>query len=313
MARERLRWADEGAIELPFTLTVYADLAGTEQGIDELERRPSDYIPGTAVAVEAMTTRLLGDVDRARRALQKRIHALGEPRRDSAEDARMPAIDTLIDVRRVLWELSDEKGFHDGYVIDFVAHDLRAALDGTFQPIQLAYWATRTGGPALRLVCVSIEFEPGSLRSKLKLVGASTAFILTLVVGAAATPPGQDLYERYRVSQELTMIYGTESCLTRAEFEIDGGILLDAIASELSFNGPGLSPEQRLRAICLSQLALDLSGFRVGPIDGIYGPDTERQHRAFAKSKGYDDVRNPAVSRLLAAALHAGARTLVTK
>jgi hypothetical protein len=256
-----------------------------------------------------MTTKLLGDIDRARRALQQHIRALEEPRRNTKDDSPIE----VVDVQHALWELSYERSFHDGYHVDFVADKLRAALEGKFQPIRLGYWATQFSPyPDLRLTCVAIEFEPGSLRSKLKLVGASTALVLTLMVSAGG-PLLQEQYERYRVAQEVSMIYGAERCITNAEMEIDGRVLLDALASDLNFNAPGISPEQRQRAVCLSQLALDLSGFPIGPIDGIYGPVTEKQHRAFAKAKGYGDVQNQAVSRLLAEALHVGARRLVTK
>jgi len=297
------REAERATLDLPVTLTVFAHLE--DERADARERNVFDYVAGTATAVESMTTRALGDVHRGLRTLHAYVRALDAEARDGrrTEDA---------DTWDALWELSDDLGFHDAYVVEFVEADIRRALEGHAREFHLGYWATRTATtPALRIECIDISFERGSLKTTLKLLIKGAPLALT-ILGWTALPVAQDQFERLRVQQEVRMIYGDERCLTTSVLNIDGKALLDAMAPELNFPAAA-SQEQRQRAVCLSQLALALSGFPVGPIDGIDGPKTWTQLDAFARSRGYKDSKDPAVFRELATALHHGARSLIRK
>jgi peptidoglycan hydrolase-like protein with peptidoglycan-binding domain len=155
----------------------------------------------------------------------------------------------------------------------------------------------------------------GSLRSKLKLIGAGTSFILLLIVNTGGKSAVEDFYNNLtatsRIEQRITTEYGGENCFTTATLEVDRQKLLDATANDMNFEAPGLSDVARARAVCMTQLALEMSGHPVGPIDGIYGPSTRGSLERFAHDQRLPaDITNHSLRFRLAAALHVGVQAL---
>ena len=309
MAEGRRALPEPVSRSVPIAMTVACDFApGYAVGA---ERRESlgVFLPATVFAIEAATTRLFSDAARVRLALQRRLL---EPRGERRESAGQPRD---VDVLEALWEIADDSGLHSAFVVLPVDQPVRDALatGSSGRGFLIAYRATRRGPlPHVELYCQKITFEAGSLTTYLENLARGTGFALTLLVATMGTQPLVDAYERYRMTQEITAVYGGEPFVTSTTVGIDASTLLDAAAHDMHFAVAGLEPRERARRVALVQLALDLNGYPVGGIDGIYGNDTQTQLHAFAVSKRItDDINDPNLRRALVRALHAGAWELV--
>jgi hypothetical protein len=296
----------ELSFRVPALLAVYTHLES--ENWTRRERSRMNYVEGTAAAIEAASTRILGDVDRTRQALRRYVLALGKPERGGVTTDRE---EFAVDVEEELFELF-AKPNDSAATVTFVDASLRAALAERFEPFAIGFWGVRGDDrPRLQLVCGGIEFEDGSLKSKLTIALAGAGAVLTLGIAAAQTPAAQEQWTRHQVRQEIRIDYGHERCFTTATFEVDYNSVLDAMTPELNFHNA--SGDQRARAVCLTQLGLSLAGHPVGPIDGKDGHRTWQELTDYAKSKGYNDPKDPAVFRELTKDMHKGARDLVGK
>lgn len=196
-----MAYADENTMaEIRCTLHVGAQFIPSfdEERRETAERSLDDYVPATAFAIDAMTTRLFGEGVRARYAVQTLIRRLQDWPRDDDDKDDGPPVESP--VSELLWEFFDNVGFHPVFVVESVAVPLQWAIDGHVGPFQLGFWGTRSGPyPPVRLECVAVEFAHGSFRGKFITFAKGTAAVLTLVFAAAATPQAINILDAVRV------------------------------------------------------------------------------------------------------------------
>jgi hypothetical protein len=308
---DRDRW-ERAVRTLPFSIVVSCDFA-PGQSLNIEGRAPAQvFLPATVFAIESATTRLFGDAARLRTALGRRF----AERVGSSDEER--GNDRSINVVDALWELGDRSGFHPAFVVGTIDQAVRDALTQT-EPgrgFLLGYWVSPLGPhPSVDIRCEKIAFESGSLKTYLQNFARGTGFALTLLVAGAATQPAVDTYERYRITQEITSIYGGEPFLTSTTIEFDSKALLDAAADDMNFLEPGIDALEKARRTALVQLALDLNGFPVGRIDGVCGQNTQKQLEAFGHKHGIKTgyIGDPNLRRALVRVLHSGAWDLVKR
>jgi hypothetical protein len=306
---DRERWKSS-VRDLPFSMAVSCDFASRYERKIEGLVPPQAFLPATVFAIESASTRLFGDAAGLRDALGRRLREQMDSRRESTGE------DAAVDVFDALWEITDRSGLHSAFVVISIDQAVRTALTSSDvrQGFLLGYWASRLG-PGVDIRCERITFETGSLKTYLENLAKGTGFALTLLVAGAATQPAVDAYGRYRITQEITSVYGGEPFMTSTTIELNASALLDAAADDMNFSAPGLDQLERARRTAFVQLALDLNGYPVGRIDGACGRITQGQLSAFAHNKGLKsgDINDPNLRRALVRALHSGAWELIRR
>jgi hypothetical protein len=284
------------------TLVLECEASFEDESGAAAKRAPSDYSKITGIAVQVSIANLIAGAEEIRRAVRLWLISSAEPERGQ------PRMD-----QNLLWQLFPELSLEHGQSgFTVVASDhIDRAIRGTFNTFLVGGWIASDGRIGPTLICVEATFAEGSLKTTLKITGQAIGATLALLLAAATTEPGQDIFVRHKITQQISIHYNNERCFANPTIGIEPDFWTTAVAEQFNYEADGISPDERTRRVCAVQMALDLSGFPVGQIDGKDGPKTDGQVQAFAKKHNVvASVRDPSLCRYLALALEDGARSL---